>query len=495
METNRENGTDGRQVLAIALDAAEASLITRMIDDGRLPALKRLRDHGSWSRVTSPSDVSTGAVWPNFTTGRRECDHGHYALWNWDPVEMRLAYANTQRLSPFWQQLDANGSTVGVLDVPFTPFLGLTKGFEVNEWGCHTPVEGRVQVSPPTIADEVRTAFPAHPFSDALAQIPEDSAQVPVFLDECLKGLRLRGALAHRLVTQVRPDLALVVFEEAHHAGHSLWHTVEPDLAMYADLPDAASPDKTLADLYEEMDHQVGRLVETSGPETSVFVFALHGMGPARGLPQVVDALLDAMGLACTVPESSRRRSLLSEFKRRMPGPIRNLYRRSVPLSRRRQWGRSAVLPAYDWSRTRAFGLPMEQSGLVRINLAGREAQGIVPPEEFEKVCDDIERALLELTTVDGRPFVKNVIRPPRGSDPAGLPDLVVQWSDASFEAPALVNGTEVMNVQREQTGEHTPDGFCIISGPAAASPAPETIDGTELHRLMIAALRPAVHL
>ena len=488
MEPTREGHVGGRRVLAIALDAVETALVDRMIEDGRLPTLKRLRESGSWSRVTSPNDVSTGAVWPNFTTGRRECDHGHYAIWNWDPVDMRLAYADTRRLTPFWQRLDESGYTVGVIDVPFSPFLELGKGFEVHEWGSHSPVEGRVQVSPRAVADEVRTAFPAHPFSDPLVRTPQDPAEIPGFLDQCLEGLRVRGDLAHHLVTELRPDLALVVFEEAHHAGHFLWHTIEPELPMYADLPTVAPPGKTLADLYQEMDRQVGRLVEAAGPETSIVVFALHGMGPARGIPAVVEVLLQAMGLACLVPEG--RRSVLTELKSRMPEPIRNLYRRSVPLSRRSQWGRSAVLPAYDWTQTRAFALPMEQYGLVRINLAGRETQGIVPRDEFEKTCDGIERALRDLTTVDGRPVVKHVVRPSRGLHPAGLPDLVVHWSDASFEVPALVDGAEFMNIQREQTGEHTRDGFCLVTGPAAASPLPATIDGTELHEILVAALR-----
>jgi predicted AlkP superfamily phosphohydrolase/phosphomutase len=488
MEPTSESQAGGRRVLAIALDAMEISLVDSMIKDGRLPTLKRLRESGSWSRVTSPNDVSTGAVWPNFTTGRRECDHGHYAIWNWDPVDMRLAYADTRRLAPFWRRLDENGYTVGVLDVPFSPFLELRKGFEVHEWGSHSPVEGRVQISPGTVANEVRTAFPAHPFSDPLARTPQEPAEIPRFLDQALDGLRVRGDLAHHLVTQVRPDLAIVVFEEAHHAGHFLWHTIEPDLAMYADLPPVVPPEKTLADLYQEMDRQVGRLVDAAGPETSVFVFALHGMGPARGIPAVLDALLPAMGLASIAPQG--RRSVLAELKSRMPEPIRNLYRRSVPLSRRSQWGRSAVLPDYDWTQTRAFALPMEQYGLVRINLAGRETHGIVSPDEFEKTCDAIERALRELSTVDGRPVVKDVLRPPRGAHPAGLPDLVVHWTDASFEVPALVHGAEVINIQREQTGEHTPDGFCLVTGPAAASSIPGTIEGTELHQILLAALR-----
>jgi predicted AlkP superfamily phosphohydrolase/phosphomutase len=459
-----------------------------MIKDGELPVLKQLLDDGTWSRVTSHTDSSSGSVWPDFAGARPACEHGLYTLWNWDPQGMTLAYATERQVAPFWKAIDEQGTTVGVLDMAFTPFLGLPKGFEVHEWGAHSRVEGRVRVSPPAVAEAVRR-FPNHPFTDDLARPPAEPGEQAAFLEECIAGARLRGDLAEHLITRVRPDISLVSFEEAHHAGHFLWHTVEPDLEMYSDLPPEAWPQLTLVDLYRELDRQVGRLVGAAGPGTAVFVFALHGMEPSRGLPPVLEPLLDRLGMACLAP-ADRRRSASAALKSRIPAPIRNAYRRSVPLARRSQWGKSAVLPSYDWSRTRAFALPMEQFGNIRINLAGREAQGIVPPEQYDETCDVIEQAARALTTVDGRPVVADVVRPPRGSHPAGLPDLVVHWDRAAFESPAVVDGVEIPNVRRLQTGHHASDGFCIASGPAAASTPEEAIAGEDLHRVLVGALR-----
>merc|ERR1711916_253537 len=51
-------------------------------------------------------------------------------------------------------------------------------------------------------------------------------------------------------------------------------------------------------------------------------------------------------------------------------------------------------LPAYwysnMWSKMRAFALPAYSDGYIRINLKGRDANGIVDPKDYERTCDEI---------------------------------------------------------------------------------------------------------
>ncbi len=44
-----------------------------------------------------------------------------------------------------------------------------------------------------------------------------------------------------------------------------------------------------------------------------------------------------------------------------------------------------------DWSRTKAY---LQHGIFININLEGREPEGIVPPEDYEKVCDEVMAAL-----------------------------------------------------------------------------------------------------
>jgi predicted AlkP superfamily phosphohydrolase/phosphomutase len=244
-----------------------------------------------------------------------------------------------------------------------------------------------------------------------------------------------------------------------------------------------------MADLYREMDRQIGRLVEAAGPETTVFVFAVHGMEPARGVPSMLVPFLEELGMSHVDRSEDRRRSAVVALKSRIPEFVRNAYRRSVPLDKRSRWGKAAVLPSYDWARTRAFAMPMDHEGLIRINLAGREAHGIVPREEYGQTCDTIEQALKTMTTTDGRPAVEEVLRAPRGADSGNLPDLVVLWTAAGFECPVRVGPVEARPVLRELTAQHSPEGFVITRGNAAAGTDGETIPAERLHLLIGAAL------
>src|SRR5205807_5185987 len=161
--------------------------------------------------------------------------------------------------------------TAGVLDVEFAPHVGLSRGFEVTEWGSEYSMQGRTVVSPPGIAHLVQRD---HPFDSGRYEPNGEHGPDRLKLAAgCVDGAALRGELALRLLERAAPDLTLVVFVEAHRAGHDLWHTVEPDHPLYADLPaDGRLEGQELVAVYAEIDRQIGRLAEAAGDEAAVVV-------------------------------------------------------------------------------------------------------------------------------------------------------------------------------------------------------------------------------
>jgi hypothetical protein len=49
------------------------------------------------------------------------------------------------------------------------------------------------------------------------------------------------------------------------------------------------------------------------------------------------------------------------------------------------------MLPAYDLNQTRAFALPTDQHGWIRINLAERESKGCITPEQYEEIWRELQ--------------------------------------------------------------------------------------------------------
>ncbi len=496
------NTNDGPQVLAFAVDAAEPTLIRKMIEQGEMPALKSLLSEGRWTSVKSPADIGSGSVWPSFFTGEGPEVHGAYGEWCWEPEQMGIRRITGQQLTPFWKTLAENGTAVGILDIPFMPLVGLSKGFEVSEWGPHDLVEGRVQAAPEGVANIVSNQL-AHPLSyDRLdAGGPDDYESLQRLISASLDGIRMRGSLAKSLLTETRPHLSLIAFTEIHHAAHFLWHTVDPEHPVYGKevFGNLRTIKPTLKDIYREVDRQMGALIETFGKGATIMVFSLHGMQPCHGVPALLAPLLCEKGFARLANWKSqswteRAIALMAAAKRCSPNALKKLYYKTMPTSTTQRLARPTMMPAYDWNHTRAFSLPSDQHGWIRINLRGREAGGMVPEEEYEGLCRELEQLIRSLTTEDGKPLAREVIRTAeRGEEALGLklPDLVIHWEDEIFASRLRIKGSSVVSqpVGQKHNGQHALDGFCILRG-AADLHQGDLMPATDIHRVISRSLQ-----
>jgi len=204
-------------------------------------------------------------------------------------------------------------------------------------------------------------------------------------------------------------------------------------------------------------------------------VFALHGMRPALGFPAYLGPVLCERGfsqLAAWRSQSwtNRVRSAFGAIKRNAPASMKKLYYQITPASAAYKLARPTMLPTYDWQNTRAFSLPTDQYGWIRINLKGRESEGIVPPGEYENLCSELIEMLLALSSENGELLVETVMRTAGDLESARvnpLPDLVVHWSYAAYSSSLKIKGSNVPPhmVSKKSTGQHASPGFCIYRG------------------------------
>ena len=490
---------NGSCVLAIGVDAAEPSLVRQLIDRNQMPALKSLLEGGKWLRIKSPAHIGSGSVWPTFITGEEPARHGVYGEWCWQPETMSLVRYDGRNLLPFWKALSQEGISVGILDVPFGTPVGLTEGFEILEWGAHDTLECRMQAGPAKVAEFLTHQPEPHPLSSDRHDnaSPNDHKELERLSASCLQGVRLRGDLAKALLTKTHPNLALIVFPEIHHSAHHLWHTDESDSHFHAGLKstEGFSPKPSLREIYQEVDKQIAAILEIMESDTTTMVFSLHGMRSSAGVPAFLQPLLCESGFARLAEWkvqswTERTLSLLAAGKRHTPESVKDFYYKTLPRSATHQLARPTMMPTYDWSHTRAFSLPTDQHGWIRINLQGREARGVVSHEDYDKTCRQVEDLLWGLTMEDGRRLVRHVTRTAANFEEASslrLPDIVVHWEDASFRSPTRIKGSavEVKMIGRKFTGQHAPDGFCILKGGNDLYEN-ATLSAKDMHLLMI---------
>jgi hypothetical protein len=140
-----------------------------------------------------------------------------------------------------------------------------------------------------------------------------------------------------------------------------------------------------------------------------------------------------------------------------------------------------------DWRGTRAFALPGDCHGFVRLNLRGRERDGIVAAADASSLLDTIAEGLATFRDADGAPSVAAVERVPvDGRHAHLLPDLVVRWTERPSARLDGVTSARFGRVARSGVGpglpgNHTEGAWTLVvprSGrPAAAASAPRLID------------------
>ena len=482
------------RLLAIAIDAAEPTFVRRLIDEGEMPALASLLREGTWLRVKSPAYVGSGAVWPTFMSAQGPEVHGIYGEWLWDPGRMSLSRYHGNDVAPFWKAFSDENISVGILDVPFMPMIGLTKGFEVSEWGPHDILEGRMRLAPESVAPRVAQHSP-HPLQNRVQLSgPDDYRNLEALGNACLQGIQKRGNLARDLLTRAQPQFAIITFTEIHRSSHYLWHKVEPEHALYLEkaFDELTTTHPSAIDVFRELDHQIEAVINAAGEDVQVVVFSLHGMKPAHGAPAFLPQLLCEKRFA-RMPGwrdqkwKERATTAFGTVKQSLPVGLKKLYYKAMPPTVTHQLARPTMLPLYDWSRTRAFALPTDQHGWIRINLSGREARGIVPEEEYQETCDQLEDWLRNLRSDNGEFLVSDVIRTSDDVTSAmhqRLPDLIVHWSDSVFASELRLAGSNIEPefAGRKYVGQHAPEGFCIA--PAFDSSDEREIRAEEMHLL-----------
>ncbi len=459
----------------IGLDAADVELVERWTADGTLPTLASLKAAGTWGPLSTSARYLTGSPWPTFYTGRPASDHGIYHDFQWRQERMAFAApaADWLPVLPFWRALGESVATVAH-DVPMTPGIAPFHGVETTGWGSHDKLVPP-QSHPPELLAHIRQRWGDSPIKTdeygraSLASLRELHAQ--------LIDLTERSAAVAEWLLERPWNLGIAVFGALHRGGHRFWDrssiqgTIPPELGDWYD--------GALRELYRAADRAVGRLI-AAAPDATVFVFALHGMmvNTAR-----VD-LLDAM-LARTLhgPDAGQPRpGLLRRVGETVPLGLRRRLTNAIPTALKDRIMTRWTTGGTDWSRTPAFTLRADLHGYIRVNLAGREPEGIIPPAELDGLCRRIEAGLRSFRdAATGAPLIAEVCRSrdvfPPGERMDRLPDLIVRWDESSAAPHEAIVSPELGRIERAtpgrvpngRSGNHRTTGFLIARGSGIA--------------------------
>ena len=164
-----------------------------------------------------------------------------------------------------------------------------------------------------------------------------------------------------------------------------------------------------------------------------------------------------------------------------VPASLRARVASALPTRRRRPSQPGSSCAGVDWSRTRAFPVPSDTNGTIRLNVKGREQDGIVDPHDVPALVAEI-RSGLESFTLDGdeRAVASvDVVADSFGGVPASnlLPDLVVRWSERPARRGEIVHSPQFGSIRRHgvgsgRSGNHTDEAWALVLASSASAAA-----------------------
>jgi predicted AlkP superfamily phosphohydrolase/phosphomutase len=416
------------KVFVMVVEAAEPTLLRRWMADGSLPHLAALARDALPFDVIPPRGVGANAFWPTLYSGTGPAEHGRYYHAQLDRGAYR-AYREHQvavRRPPVWERIADSGRRVGVFNLPKAPSASEFRGVQVRDWSTHFSYPAEFDTAPPALRAAIAARHGEKIVCPCLAlryRAP-DGASLAAAVAQLHRNIRRTRDL---LLDQLRAadwDLFLGALDELHCAGHLLWHLHDADypLAVGAD----AIPGDPLLELYRAMDDAVGAVIAALPAGATTVLLAGPGMGPSYVRPELLDDILVALEGGAASPA------------KRFGGALKSLWRALPPWARRplASLGHAADrrLTVSDRAGRRFFSLDSNDSvGGIRVNLRGREPDGLVPPAQFDAVCDELVRAIAAIRVVDsGEPLALDVCLASEVHEGGGgdaLPDVLIEWN------------------------------------------------------------------
>jgi predicted AlkP superfamily phosphohydrolase/phosphomutase len=114
----------------------------------------------------------------------------------------------------------------------------------------------------------------------------------------------------------------------------------------------------------------------------------------------------------------------------------------------------------------KCFALPSISHGYIRINVQGREANGIVPADEYVRFCDELTGELHGIRDArSGRPLVQRIVRTRETAFDRDAPDadLVVFYHSEPADVVETRSAGRIGPVPFARTGGHANRGFAIL--------------------------------
>ncbi len=462
-------------------DSASLPLLEEMLGDGRLPNLAALQSRGRWDTMDAKATFLQSSTYMTLCTGVDVRNHGIYSAVPWSASAQRPQFMYTYPHPPtIWERLTAAGRRSLIVDPILAWWPSKMEGVFLSGWQFEDRMVSRGLSLPGGIRRDLGRRLGRPPRLDDVY----GTRQVQELLRWRDHLVAAPGRVADAtidLLKRERFDLIWLNFGAAHKAGHHFWDPLAVTEGAVGEN-DRQTLRAGLADVYQEVDRAIGRVLEALPDSVDIMVFSPTGMAANTSRADLLPGMLSSVlaGPAAAGHTSSGPRSPIWTLRSALPISWRQTIARALPDAvvadlATRMYHRKR------WDRTRITTIPGENKGYLRVNLKGREREGIVEPSEVDELVNQVRTGLLSFRDPDGSPSISKVERmsemTDEGSHVDQLPDLVVHWGDRPPDrllthVQSDVHGrVDRRGVGSGRSGNHVDDAWVVsVPGPSRMS-------------------------
>lgn len=454
-------------MLVIGLDGVDFRYLDRF--SGSLPNLESLRELGAETELNATHPPWTGSAWPSLYTGVDPSHHGAFDFFDYIgayPDEADVITRHDVCAPAIWDYLTAFDRRSVVVNVPVTHPAEKLDGVLLPGYLAPADADGY----PPGIRSDLSTAIGKSYKIYSKFETDEESKRK---IDGYEELIQMRADAASHLLEAENWDFAFVQVQKTDAVFHN-----------------ATSIDD-FRRIYEAADDLVGRLVDTCDSDPNIVVCSDHGIGPVTGYTLSVNELLHEHGYLTITPDSTNKS--LSSVKGGMTEKsttYSNLVTQFVGISRKAGLKPSAIyhgaqrlgiedqliriLPepliqtleqGVDWRESEAFCRRGSEQG-VRINLKGRDPEGVVPLERYEQVREEIIELLSTQTTPEDEPIFEFVCRREERYDgpyTENACDILFRTTEMNHTISTSLYGPTMIPID---SFDHKDTGIFLAAGP-----------------------------
>lgn len=403
------------QTLVVGLDAACLSILRPLFEEGVIPTLESIISDGASGSLESQIPPWTASAWPSLYTGTNPGKHGVFGFLSFEGYDWNVVDATHVNEHTLWDVADSHGRTSVVVNAPVT----------------YPPAEIDGAIVPGYTAPEEPACHPSGFFEELKGAIgdyrvyPETEGQADASRAERLAAyrtlVRMRGEAFRYAADRFDPSFGFLQFQVTDTVCHEL-----------------PGDQDALESVYGAVDEQLDAVLTACDPDTVVLV-SDHGMGEYHTRFSVNEYLKDQGFVEATqggdgmptwsaIRDSRLRRGVEAEtpdagvMERALTAAAgagltsqrvgQVLDRVGLLEAAQKHVPADAVRAAseqVDFANSTAYVRSRVECG-VRINLAGREPNGVVPEAAYDAVRDELIAQLSAVKTPDGEPVFEEVV-------------------------------------------------------------------------------------